>query len=207
MHQHATVHVVDDDEPYRTAVSRLLRTQGYQIMAYASAEDFLKTKPERPGCVLLDVRMSGLSGLQLQERFVAIDTSLPIIFVTGHGDIPMSVRAIKAGAEDFLVKPVPLPELKAAIERALQRQEKTLAALEHLKKIRARRARLTPREAEVFTRVVAGKLNREIAEELGTAERTVKAHRHQVMEKMEASSLAELVSMARLMEESAGRRR
>lgn len=174
-------------------------------MAYASAEDFLKTQPERPGCVLLDVRMSGLSGLQLQERLVAIDASLPIIFVTGHGDIPMSVRAIKAGAEDFLVKPVRLPELKAAIERALQRQKKTLAALEHLKEIRARRARLTPREAEVFTRVVTGRLNREIAEELGTAERTVKAHRHQVMEKMGASSLAELVGMSRLMEESADR--
>ncbi len=192
-----TVHIVDDDAPFRTAVRRVLDASGYRVALYDSAEQLLAKLPAgEPGCILLDVRMPGLSGPQLQERLAELGNRVPIVFLTGHGDIPMSVQAIKAGAEDFLTKPVAREKLVAAVERALTRDAQQRAHDSELDGLRARVSRLTPRENEVFALVVRGKLNKQIAGELGTAERTVKAHRQKVMEKCEAQSLAELVRMA-----------
>lgn len=192
-----TVHIVDDDAPFRTAVRRVLDASGYRVALYDSAEQLLAKLPAgEPGCILLDVRMPGLSGPQLQERLAELGNRVPIVFLTGHGDIPMSVQAIKAGAEDFLTKPVAREKLVAAVERALTRDAQQRAHDSELDGLRARVSRLTPRESEVFALVVRGKLNKQIAGELGTAERTVKAHRQKVMEKCEAQSLAELVRMA-----------
>ena len=192
-----TVHIVDDDAPFRTAVRRVLDASGYRVALYDSAEQLLAKLPAgEPGCILLDVRMPGLSGPQLQERLAEVGNRVPIVFLTGHGDIPMSVQAIKAGAEDFLTKPVAREKLVAAVERALTRDAQQRAHDSELDGLRARVSRLTPRESEVFALVVRGKLNKQIAGELGTAERTVKAHRQKVMEKCEAQSLAELVRMA-----------
>jgi FixJ family two-component response regulator len=192
-----TVHIVDDDAPFRTAVRRVLDASGYRVALYDSAEQLLAKLPaDEPGCILLDVRMPGLSGPQLQERLAELGNRVPIVFLTGHGDIPMSVQAIKAGAEDFLTKPVAREKLVAAVERALTRDAQQRAHNNELEGLRARVSRLTPRESEVFALVVRGKLNKQIAGELGTAERTVKAHRQKVMEKCEAQSLAELVRMA-----------
>jgi FixJ family two-component response regulator len=192
-----TVHIVDDDAPFRTAVRRVLDASGYRVALYESAEQLLAMLPAgEPGCILLDVRMPGLSGPQLQERLAELGNRVPIVFLTGHGDIPMSVQAIKAGAEDFLTKPVAREKLVAAVERALTRDAQQRAHDSELDGLRARVSRLTPRESEVFALVVRGKLNKQIAGELGTAERTVKAHRQKVMEKCEAQSLAELVRMA-----------
>jgi FixJ family two-component response regulator len=192
-----TVHIVDDDAPFRTAVRRVLDASGYRVALYDSAEQLLANLPTgEPGCILLDVRMPGLSGPQLQERLAELGNRVPIVFLTGHGDIPMSVQAIKAGAEDFLTKPVAREKLVAAVERALARDVQQRAHDGELEALRTRVSRLTPRENEVFTLVVRGKLNKQIAGELGTAERTVKAHRQKVMEKCEAQSLAELVRMA-----------
>jgi FixJ family two-component response regulator len=188
---------VDDDAPFRTAVRRVLDASGYRVALYDSAEQLLAKLPAgEPGCILLDVRMPGLSGPQLQERLAELGNRVPIVFLTGHGDIPMSVQAIKAGAEDFLTKPVAREKLVAAVERALTRDAQQRAHDSELDGLRARVSRLTPRESEVFALVVRGKLNKQIAGELGTAERTVKAHRQKVMEKCEAQSLAELVRMA-----------
>jgi FixJ family two-component response regulator len=193
----ATIHVVDDDESLRTALMRLLRAAGYAIRTYASAGDFLLNKPENaPGCVILDVRMPGPSGFELQEAIAKLDESLPIIFLTGHGDIPMSVRAIKAGAVDFLTKPVRRETLLQAVRTALAGSAERCATRELLHSLRSRYESLTPREREVFARVVSGKLNKQIAGELGTCERTVKAHRAHVMEKMQLTSVAELVRAA-----------
>lgn len=193
----ATVHIVDDDAPFRTAVRRVLDASGYRVALYDSAEQLLANLPAgEAGCILLDVRMPGLSGPQLQERLAELGNRVPIVFLTGHGDIPMSVQAIKAGAEDFLTKPVARQKLVAAVERALTRDAQQRAHDGELDGLRARVSRLTPRESEVFALVVRGKLNKQIAGELGTAERTVKAHRQKVMEKCEAQSLAELVRMA-----------
>jgi FixJ family two-component response regulator len=192
-----TVHIVDDDAPFRTAVRRVLDASGYRVALYDSAEQLLANLPAgEAGCILLDVRMPGLSGPQLQERLAELGNRVPIVFLTGHGDIPMSVQAIKAGAEDFLTKPVAREKLVAAVERALARDVQQRARDGELEALRTRVSRLTPRENEVFTLVVRGKLNKQIAGELGTAERTVKAHRQKVMEKCEAQSLAELVRMA-----------
>jgi len=192
-----TVHIVDDDAPFRTAIRRVLEASGYRVALFDSAEQLLaELAAGEPGCILLDVRMPGLSGPQLQERLAALGNRLPIVFLTGHGDIPMSVQAIKAGAEDFLTKPVAREKLVASVERALARDAQQRAHDGELEALRARVSRLTPRENEVFALVVRGKLNKQIAGELGTAERTVKAHRQKVMEKCEARSLAELVRMA-----------
>jgi FixJ family two-component response regulator len=175
----------------------VLDASGYRVALYDSAEQLLAKLPAgEPGCILLDVRMPGLSGPQLQERLAELGNRVPIVFLTGHGDIPMSVQAIKAGAEDFLTKPVAREKLVAAVERALTRDAQQRAHDSELDGLRARVSRLTPRESEVFALVVRGKLNKQIAGELGTAERTVKAHRQKVMEKCEAQSLAELVRMA-----------
>jgi FixJ family two-component response regulator len=191
------VHVVDDDDSLRTAVMRLLRAAGYEVRGYPSAGEFLLARPANtPGCVVLDVCMPGPSGLDLQEAFGKLDAALPIIFLTGHGDISMSVRAMKSGAVDFLTKPVQREALLTAVRNALARDAETRAAQGRASALHFRYETLTPRERAVFALVVAGKLNKHIATELGISERTVKAHRAQVMEKMHVASLAELVRVA-----------
>ncbi len=193
----AVIHIVDDDASFRNATSRLLKASGYEVEAYDSATCFLKSAAEaRPGCILLDVHMPAFGGLQLQEELAKIHYSWPIIFMTGQGDIPTTVRAIKAGAEDFLPKPLSGQTLLDAIERALARHVSLRQSEEHLKSLRSLIATLTPRESEVFALIVRGKLNKQIAHLLGTSERTVKAHRHMVMSKLKVQSLAEAVSMA-----------
>jgi FixJ family two-component response regulator len=192
------VHVVDDDTSFRTAIERRLKQAGYEVETYSSAQHLLDRPPgvERPGCILLDVKMPGLNGLELQDRLSQLGSILPIVFVTGHSDIPTTVRAIKAGAEDFLTKPIPSEQMIDAIERALARCEALRSQRSKLDSIFAHLATLTPRERQVFDLIVRGKINKQIATELGTTERTVKAHRHEVMEKMQVHSLAELVSSA-----------
>ncbi len=192
------VHVIDDDASFRTAVARRLRLAGYDVETYSSAQQLLDHLPdvERPGCILLDVQMPGLSGLDLQSRLIERGSILPIIFVTGYADTPATVRAIKAGAEDFLTKPASSAQLIDAIERAMTRYESARRQRNELNSFRGLVATLTPRERQVFNLIVRGKINKQIAHELGTTERTVKAHRHQVMEKMQVHSLAELVSNA-----------
>jgi FixJ family two-component response regulator len=192
------VHIVDDDVHFRVAVGRLLRSSGYEVAEYESAGQFLSSLPDddTASCILLDVEMPGLSGPELQKRLAERSSVLPVVFLTGHGDIPMTVNAIKAGAEDFLTKPVSAETLLAAIERALARHQSQLKELNRLKVGRSLVGKLTPREREVFDLVVRGKMNKQIAHELGTTERTIKAHRHRVMEKLDVGSFAELVSMA-----------
>jgi RNA polymerase sigma factor (sigma-70 family) len=193
----ALIHVVDDDASFRNAVARLLRVAGYQVALYESGDRLLANPPASgPGCILLDVRMSGLSGLELQDRLSKLDNILPIVFLTGHGSIPMSVQAIKAGAEDFLSKPVSKGTLLEAVERALARYRQRREQRDRLDDLRALIATLTRREREVFSLVVRGKLNKQIAYELGTSERTIKAHRHAAMEKLKVRSLAEAVALA-----------
>ena len=177
----ATVHVVDDDDSFRYSTARLLRTLGYHVETYASGGDFLARVRRGPGCILLDVRMPGPSGLELQDALAAKGDRLPIVFLTGHGDIPMSVRAMKAGAEDFLTKPVAMADLRAAIDRALAHDRESRAAREHTESLRTRYEMLTPAEKRILAMVVTGMLNKQIAYELERAERTVKAHRSQVM--------------------------
>jgi FixJ family two-component response regulator len=192
------VHVVDDDASFRTAIERRLKHAGYEVETYSSAQHLLDRPPgvEKPGCILLDVQMPGLNGLELQDRLIELGSILPIVFVTGHSDISTTVRAIKAGAEDFLTKPIPSEQMIDAIERALARCEALRSQRSKLDWIFAHLATLTPRERQVFDLIVRGKINKQIATELGTTERTVKAHRHEVMEKMQVHSLAELVSSA-----------
>jgi FixJ family two-component response regulator len=193
----AVIHVVDDDAPFRKAIARLLQASGYQVALYESGERLLERAPgAEPGCILLDLRMRGLSGLELQQRLAQSGHTLPIVFLTGHGDIPASVQAIKAGAEDFLSKPVAKRPLLDAVTRALARDERTREQHERLGALRALVATLTPRESEVLALVVRGKLNKQIAYELGASERTVKAHRHSIMLKLHAQSVAELVLIA-----------
>ena len=192
------VHVVDDDTSFRTAIERRLKQAGYEVETYSSAQHLLDRPPgvERPGCILLDVKMPGLSGLELQDRLIELGSILPIVFVTGHSDIPTTVRAIKAGAEDFLTKPIPSEQMIDAIERAMAHYELARIRRAELNTFRAHAASLTPRERQVFNLMVRGMINKKIAGELGTTERTVKAHRHQVMEKMQVHSFAELVANA-----------
>jgi FixJ family two-component response regulator len=191
------VHVVDDDASYRTAISRLLKASGYEVAGYDSAAGFLRTiESAKPGCILLDVRMPALGGLQLQGQLSKLSLSWPIIFMTGHGDIPTSVRAIKAGAEDFLSKTVTKQTLLEAIEGALARYAAIRQHEERLNSLKSLVATLTARESEVFALMVRGKLNKQIAFELGTSERTIKAHRQMVMVKLQVQSFAEVVSIA-----------
>jgi FixJ family two-component response regulator len=194
-----TVFLVDDDASVRKALTRLIRSAGYDVQAFASAREFLNHSDfgERsPACLVLDVRMPGLSGLDLQRELQAANRLLPVIFITGHGDIPMSVRAMKEGAIDFLPKPVKDKELLKAIEQALARAKHDHAERLELEDIQRRLDSLTPREREVMTLVVRGLLNKQIGLELGTVEKTVKVHRARVMEKMEVQSVAELVHVA-----------
>jgi RNA polymerase sigma factor (sigma-70 family) len=192
------VHVIDDDASFRTAVARRLKLAGYDVETYSSAQQLLDRLPdaETPGCILLDVQMPGLSGLELQSRLIERGSMLPIVFVTGYADTPTTVRAIKAGAEDFLTKPASSEQLIDAIERAMARYEAARHQRSEFNSLRGLVATLTPRERQVFNLIVRGKINKQIAHELGTTERTVKAHRHQVMAKMQVHSFAELVSNA-----------
>ncbi|MBR1331035.1 response regulator transcription factor [Bradyrhizobium ottawaense] len=191
------IHLVDDDTSFRTALSRLLKASGYEVAEYGSAACFLRSmRHSKPGCILLDVQMPTLSGLQLQDDLAKLAHAWPIIFLTGHGDIPTSVLAIKAGAEDFLTKPVSSTILLAAIERALLRYESLQNSHHRLSSFKSLIATLTPRENEVFRLMVRGKLNKQIAFQLGTSERTIKAHRQMVMQKLNVQSFAEAVSMA-----------
>ncbi|MFH0298758.1 response regulator [Bradyrhizobium sp. 31Argb] len=192
------VHVVDDDASFRTAIERRLKLAGYDVATYPSAQQLLDrlSDNERLGCILLDVRIPGLSGPELQNRLSELGSTLPIVFLTGYADTATAVRAIKAGAEDFLTKPVSSEQLMDAIERAIARHGAVRSQRSKLDSHRSLLARLTPRERQVFELIVRGKINKQIAHQLGTTERTVKAHRHQVMEKMQVHSLAELVSIA-----------
>jgi FixJ family two-component response regulator len=191
------VHVVEDDESMRLALVRLLRAAGYDVLAYASAAEFeRRAEASRPECAILDVRLPGQNGLDLQKTLVASDDLIPVVFLTGHADIPMSVEAMKSGAVDFLTKPASHEALVAAVEHALARSARAQEAREQRRELQARYDTLTRREREVFAHVVQGQLNKQIAFDLQTAERTVKAHRHNVMEKLQANSVADLVRIA-----------
>jgi FixJ family two-component response regulator len=194
----SSVFVVDDDASVRKALKRLIKSAGYEVQAFASARDFLdywRADQEGRGCLVLDVRLPDLSGLDLQQQLHAAKALLPIIFITGHGDIPMTVKAMKEGAVDFLPKPVKDKLLLKAIDQALERNARERAVHEEIDDIRRRLETLTPREREVLQLVVTGMLNKQIAYQLGTVEKTVKVHRARAMEKMEARSLAELVRL------------
>ena len=191
------VFIVDDDASMRESLKNLIRSVGLRVELFASAQEFLaKKRPEVASCLVLDVRLPGLSGLDLQRRTTETGMDIPIIFITGHGDIPMSVRAMKAGAVEFLTKPFREQDLLDAIQQALERDRQARDQRAAVEELRGRFASLTTREREVMVRVSAGLLNKQIGAELGTSETTVKIHRHQVMEKMGASSLPELVRMA-----------
>jgi len=194
----ATVFLIDDDASVRRALTRLIKSAGYQVEGFASAREFLDSgRPsEALGCLVLDVQMPGFTGMELQRELRALDSHLPIIFITGHGDIPTSVRAMKAGAMDFLQKPVKDKDLLRAIEQALALARHDHAERQELEEIRSRIDILTPREREVMILVARGLLNKQVAFELGTVEKTIKVHRARVMEKMQVNSLAELVRLA-----------
>jgi FixJ family two-component response regulator len=191
------VFVVDDDESMRRSLENLIRSVGLRVEAFATAQEFLRSKrPDLPGCLVLDVRLPGLSGLDLQKRMAEADSEIPIIFITGHGDIPMTVQAMKAGAVEFLTKPFRDQALLDAVQQALERDHHAREQRAQVEELRSRYRSLTPREREVIALVVAGLLNKQIAGELGTSEAAVKVHRQHVMEKMGADSLADLVRLA-----------
>lgn len=189
--------IVDDDPSVRKGLTRLLGSAGYTVEAFASAQEFLAREPHAgPCCLVLDVRMPDLTGIQLQELLATTGRRMSIVFVTGHADVRTSVKAMKAGAVDLLTKPVDARDLLAAIQRAVTRDEHDRAAAARRAEVQRRVGMLTPREAEVFARVVTGMLNKQIGAVLGIGEKTVKVHRARVMEKMEAGSVAELVRLA-----------
>ena len=192
------VFLVDDDPSVRRALARLIKSAGHQVQTFASAQEFLGTRAggEKAACLVLDVRMPGLTGIELQRQLQTLNRNVPIVFMTGHGNIPMTVQAMKAGAVDFLPKPVKDTDLLRAIEQALARALRDRAERSKLEHVRERVERLTPREREVMVLVVRGLLNKQIAFELGTVEKTIKVHRARVMEKMQVDSLADLVRLA-----------
>jgi FixJ family two-component response regulator len=190
------VHVIEDDESSRTAATRLLRSAGYEVRAYPTGEDYFASLPSEPGCIVLDLHLPGPGGLELQERLTTADNPLPVVFLTGRGDIAKSVRAMKAGAVDFLTKPVDPPVLLEAVARALARDAEARAVRSRQAAARQGYDRLTPREREVFAHLISGQLNKQVGFDLGISERTTKIHRHQVLAKMGADSVADLVRMA-----------
>jgi len=190
------VHVIEDDESSRLASSRLLRNAGYTVRVYSTGAEFLANPPAEGGCIVLDLHLPGPSGLDLQERLLTTANPLPIVFLTGHGDVPKSVRAMKAGAIDFLTKPVDAPVLLDAVARAIVRDMENRAVRTRQHDVLSRYNRLTPREREVFAHLISGQLNKQVGYDLGISERTIKIHRRQVLEKMEADSIADLVRMA-----------
>ena len=193
------VHVVDDDASFRKSLLRLLKAHGFAAQAYDSALDFLKSGlAARTGCIVLDIRMPGLSGLDLQAELAKAECAMPVIFLTGHGDIPMSVQAMKKGAVDFLTKPVDEDNLLMAVRNALSRNAKHLRERDEIEAVRARIQALTERELEVMKHVIAGELNKQIGDRLGVVEKTIKVHRVRVMEKMGVPSVAELVRLCAL---------
>jgi FixJ family two-component response regulator len=200
------IHVVDDDPSMRNALLRLLGAAGFEARGYSSTGDFLvQSPPDRPGCLLLDLRLPGPSGLELQAALQQQGILLPIVFLSGHATVASSVRAMKAGAVDFLTKPVKRDTLLDAVGRALARDAAQRTAREEADRVQMRFASLTPRQREVFDRIVAGKLNKQIADELGIAERTVKREREQVMAKLDANSAADLGRLAELLQRSTAR--
>ena len=189
---------MDDDPSFRTAIQRLLEETGYRVVSYASAQQLLDQRPDENagGCILLDVRMPCMSGPELQSRLTELGWTLPIVFVTGYPDISITVKAVKAGADNFLIKPVSSDELLRAIDGAIAQHETTRALKGQLEAHRDRLSTLTPRQRQVFEIIVRGKTNKHAARELGTTVRTIKAHRQVIMEKMNVQSLAQLVSIA-----------
>lgn len=192
------VHVVDDDASYLSAIQQLLELTKYRVITYASGQQLLDQQPNdnTRGCILLDVRMPGLSGPDIQSRLGELGWTLPIVFLTGYPDISITVKAIKAGADNFLIKPVRPDELLSAIEGAIAQHDAQRAAMGELKALRARLSTLTPRQRQIFEIIVRGKTNKHAARDLGTAERTIKEHRRAVMEKMKVQSVAQLVRIA-----------
>lgn len=190
------VHLVEDDASSRTASSRLLGLAGYTVRTYEGAAQCLEQPLEGPGCIVLDLQLPGASGLEVQARLADRPNPLPIVFLTGHGDVPQSVRAMKAGAIDFLTKPVEADVLLDAVARAVARDIANRGVWTRQEEIRARYSRLTPREREVFAHLISGQLNKQVGFDLGISERTTKIHRRQVLDKMEADSIADLVRMA-----------
>ena len=196
----AIILVVDDDVSVREALGGLIQSAGWRVETFASAQEFLARLPaDAPGCLVLDVHLPGLSGLELQKRMAEIDLDIPIIFITGHGDVPTSVRAMKAGALEFLTKPFADQDLLEAIRQAIRRNQATRQQRAKMRELQDHYRSLTPREREVMERVVSGLLNKQIAAELGISEITVKAHRGQVMHKMQAPSLPDLVRMSEML--------
>lgn len=192
------VYVVDDDASLRTTIKQLLEAAGHRVITYASAQQFLDQRPDEnsPGCILLDVRMPGLSGPELQSRLTEFGSTLPIVFLTGYMDITATMKVLKAGAHNFFIKPVRSDELLKALEKAIARHETALALKGELEALRARLSTLSPRQRQVFEIIVRGKTTKHAARELGSSERTIKAHRQLIMEKMNVQSLAQLVTIA-----------
>lgn len=193
----AVVYLVDDDASVRRGISRLIRSAGYHVEVFGSTDDFLRRKENGlPSCLVLDIKMPGSTGMDLQQLLLASGQSMPIIFLSGHADVPTSVQAMKQGAFDFLTKPVTAEDLLAAIRKAIDADILQKKRDEEVAEVQSRMSTLTNREAQVFSLVVTGMLNKQIAAELGTTEKTIKVHRARVMEKMGADSLAELVQLA-----------
>jgi FixJ family two-component response regulator len=191
------VYLVDDDSPSRQSLEFLLEASGLKVQAFASSKEFLRfPRPELPACLVLDVRMPGLTGLELQEELVKLGVHIPIVFMTGYGDIPMTVQAMKAGAVEFLTKPFREDDMLRAITQAIARDRVAHRERLEMAELNRRHTRLTPREREVMASVVTGLLNKQVAAELGASEKTIKVHRGRIMQKMQAASLADLVRMA-----------